>query len=32
VHGSASLSPSDPLGFTAALPKREVQLGIRFEF
>ena len=32
VHGTASLSPSQPLGFTAALPKREVQLGIRFDF
>jgi Carboxypeptidase regulatory-like domain/TonB dependent receptor len=32
VHGSASLSPSDPLGFTAAAPKREVQLGARFIF
>jgi hypothetical protein len=32
VHGTASLSPSQPLGFTAALPKREIQLGIRFDF
>ena len=32
VHGAASLSPSQPLGFTAALPKREVQLGLRFDF
>jgi hypothetical protein len=32
VHGTASLSPSDPLGFTAAAPKREVQLGVRFIF
>jgi hypothetical protein len=32
VHGTAALSPSQPLGFTAALPKREVQLGIRFDF
>src|SRR5437899_10897664 len=32
VHGTARLSPSQPLGFTAALPKREVQLGIRFDF
>jgi hypothetical protein len=32
VHGTASLSPSQPLGFTAALPKREVQLGLRFDF
>jgi len=32
VHGSSDVSPSFPLGFTAALPKREVQLGIRVEF
>jgi len=32
VHGSASLSPSQPLGFTAALPKREIQLGLRLSF
>ena len=32
VHGTSSLSPSQPLGFTAALPKREVQLGVRFDF
>lgn len=32
VHGTASLSPSQPLGFTAANPKREIQLGIRFAF
>ena len=32
VHGSAALSPSTPLGFTAALPKREIQLGCRFNF
>ncbi len=32
VHGSASLSPSQPLGFTAAFPKREIQLGLRFSF
>ena len=32
VHGTAFLSPSQPLGFTAALPKREVQVGIRFDF
>jgi TonB dependent receptor len=32
VRGTANLSPSQPLGFTAALPKREVQLGIRFDF
>ena len=32
VHGIAGLSPSQPLGFTAAMPKREIQLGLRFEF
>ena len=32
VHGSASLSPSQPLGFTSAFPKREIQLGLRFLF
>jgi hypothetical protein len=32
VHGSAALSPSTPLGFTSALPKREIQLGARFNF
>jgi hypothetical protein len=32
VHGTASLSPSQPLGFTAAFPKREIQLGLRLTF
>jgi Carboxypeptidase regulatory-like domain len=32
AHGMARVSPSQPLGFTAALPKREIQLGIRFDF
>jgi hypothetical protein len=32
VHGTASLSPSQPLGFTAAFPKREIQLGVRLSF
>ena len=32
VHGTASLYPNQPLAFTSALPKREVQLGVRFEF
>lgn len=32
VHGSESLSPSDPLGFTSALPKRQIQLGVRYTF
>ena len=32
AHGTASLSPSQPLGFTAAFPKREIQLGARLSF
>jgi Carboxypeptidase regulatory-like domain len=32
VHGTAALSPSTPLGFTSAFPKREVQLGVRLTF
>ena len=32
VHGSADLSPSTPLGFTSAFPKRQIQLGARFTF
>ncbi len=32
VHGSASLRPDQPLGFTAAYPKREIQLGARLNF
>ena len=32
VRGTSKLSPSDPLGFTAAMPKREVQLGVRLDF
>jgi len=32
AHGTPNLSPSQPLGFTAALPKREIQLGVRFDF
>jgi len=32
VHGSAALSPSQPLGFTSAFPKRQIQLGLRFMF
>jgi len=32
VHGSAQLLPSQPLGFTADFPKREIQLGIRMNF
>ena len=32
VHGTANLGPSQPLGFTAAFPNREIQLGVRFTF
>ncbi|HEV2386602.1 MAG TPA: TonB-dependent receptor [Candidatus Acidoferrales bacterium] len=32
VHGSKALSPSQPLGFTSDLPKREIQLGLRLSF
>ena len=32
VHGSAALSPSQPLAFTSAFPKRQIQLGVRFSF
>ena len=32
VHGSSALSPSTPLGFTSAFPKREIQLGLRLSF
>ena len=32
VHGSAALSPSQPLGFTSAFPKREIQLALRVTF
>lgn len=32
VHGTADLSPSQPLGFTAAFPAREIQLGVRLSF
>jgi hypothetical protein len=32
VHGTASVSPSQPLGFTAAFPRREIQLGVRLDF
>ena len=32
VHGSAALIPSQPLGFTSAFPKREIQLGLRLTF
>jgi hypothetical protein len=32
VRGMASPYPNQPLAFTAALPKREIQLGVRFDF
>jgi hypothetical protein len=32
VHGTSAVSPSQSLGFTAALPKREIQLGVRIDF
>jgi hypothetical protein len=32
VHGSKLLSPSQPLGFTSAFQKRQIQLGLRFTF
>jgi hypothetical protein len=32
VHGTANLGPSQPFGFTAAFPNREIQLGVRFTF
>jgi hypothetical protein len=32
VHGSAALSPSQPLGFTSALPKRQLQFAVRLSF
>lgn len=32
VHGSSTLLPNQPLGFTADYPKREIQLGARFSF
>ncbi|HVS88712.1 MAG TPA: TonB-dependent receptor [Candidatus Acidoferrum sp.] len=32
VSGNRSLSPSTPLGFTSALPMRQIQLGLRLDF
>ncbi len=32
VTGASSVSPSQPLGFTSALAKREFQLGVRLSF
>jgi hypothetical protein len=32
LHGSSALSPSQPLGFTSAYAKRQMQLGVRLNF
>ncbi|HZC22313.1 MAG TPA: hypothetical protein VE866_03165 [Candidatus Binatia bacterium] len=32
LRGEAGLYPNEPLAFTAAMPKREIQLAIRLEF
>ncbi|MEP6706576.1 MAG: TonB-dependent receptor, partial [Pyrinomonadaceae bacterium] len=32
LRGSSVLSPSQPLGFTSAFPKRQFQLGVRLSF
>ncbi len=32
LHGNSALSPSQPLGFTSAFPKRQMQLGVRLNF
>jgi len=32
VPGTSAVSPSQKLGYTAALPKREIQLGVRIDF
>ena len=32
LHGSSALSPSQPLGFTSAFPKRQMQIGLRLNF
>lgn len=32
VKGTSAVSPSLPLGFTSAFPKREIQLGLRLTF
>jgi hypothetical protein len=32
VHGSAIIPPNQPLGFTSALPMRQIQLGARVTF
>jgi len=32
LPGSSALSPSQPLGFTSAFPKRQLQFGVRLNF
>jgi len=32
VTGTSAVLPSQPLGFTSAFPKRELQLGVRLSF
>jgi hypothetical protein len=32
VKGTSAVGPSQPLGFTSAFPKREIQLGLRLSF
>lgn len=32
LRGSSALSPSQPLGFTSAYPKRQLQFGVRLSF
>ena len=32
VPGTSAVGPSQPLGFTSALPKREIQFGLRLSF
>jgi hypothetical protein len=32
VKGTSAALPSQPLGFTSAFPKREIQLGLRLTF
>lgn len=32
VQGTATISPSQPLNFTATFPRHEIQVGIHFDF
>jgi hypothetical protein len=32
LAGGGTATPSTPLAFTSALPKRQIQLGVRFSF